>query len=245
MTDDIDKRVLQLRAASTFEEHAHDARMSIWNKRFELFGGCVPDHPLDLVDPAVALYSRGFDVISERSLGEMWDAGSHVRVAGIVDQDKRIVRIAAGLDEKERRFTTGHELGHVILHPGMDGLHKDKGISGPSVRKDRMERDADAFSSCFIMPARLLLWRFREYFQTDFFRLDENSIFGLRLGPIDTVQRRVRTRRDIALTVATANSYMGTPFEPLCRFFRVSPTAMAIRLEEVGLVSEHSVRRNW
>lgn len=245
MTDDIDKRVLRLRAASTFEEHAHEARMSIWNQRLELFDGNVPSHPLDLVDPAIALYSKGFEVKSEQNLGEMWDAGAHTRVAGIIDQKNRIVRVAVGLGEQERRFTTGHELGHAILHPGMTGLHRDRAVSGPTVRRDKCERDADAFSSCFIMPARLLLRRFREHFGTDVFRMDEDSVFGLGLGTIDQVQRRIRNRREVALAVATTSSFMGVPFEPLSRFFRTSPTAMAIRLEEVGLVNENSLRRNW
>lgn len=245
MFNDIDKRVLRLRAASTFEEHAHEVRMSIWNQRLELFSGCVPDHPLDLVDPAIALYAKGFEVKSEQNLGEMWDAGIHARVAGVVDQASRTVRVAVGLDEQERRFTTGHELGHVILHPNMTGLHRDRAVSGPSVRRSERERDADAFSSCFIMPARLLLRRFSEYFGTDVFQLNEDSVFGLRLGTVDQAQRRIRTRREVALAVATASSFMGIAFEPLSRFFRVSPTAMAIRLEEVGLIDETSLPRSW
>lgn len=244
MNDDIDRRVSRLRAASTIEEHAHEAHMSIWNQRLELFNGNVPVHPLDLVDPAVALYLKGFKVESEQDLGDTWDAGAYTRVAGTVDQRNRIVRVAVGLSEQERRFTTAHELGHVVLHPDMDGLHRDRAISGPLFRKDRREREADAFSSCFTMPARLLFRRFREHFAADVFRLNEDTVFGLRLGTLDQVQRRLRTRRDLSLAVATTQSYMGVAFEPLSRFFRASPTAMAIRLEEVGLVDEVSLRWN-
>lgn len=245
MADDIDKRVLRLRAASSHEEHAHDVRMSIWNDRHNIFKGHVPEHPLDLIDPAIALGAKGFTVDSDRNLGEMWDAGSHARVAGIVDQEKRAVRIAVGLEEQERRFTTAHELGHVILHPWMTGLHRDRAVSGPMVRRSSLERDADSFASCFIMPAKLLLRRFRDKFGMDVFRLNEDTVYGLRLGTIDQAQRRIRDRRAVALAVATANSFMGISFEPLSKFFRVSPTAMAIRLEEVGLVDESSLRRNW
>lgn len=245
MIDDIDKRVLQLRAASTFEEYAHETRMSVWNQRFELFNGSVPADPLDLVDPAIALRSQGFDVQSDPSFGHVWDSGAHARVAGIVDQRNRIVRVAVGLDEMERRFTTAHELGHVVLHPDMTGLHRDRAVSGPSFRKDWRERDADAFASCFIMPARLLLRRFHDLFRMGVFRLNEDTVFGLQLGTIDQAQRRMRKQRDIALALATANSFMGTSFKPLSRFFRVSPTTMAIRLEEVGLVDQNSLRRDW
>ena len=244
MIDDIDKRVLQLRAASTFEEAAHDVRMSIWNRRRELFKGNVPDHPLDLVDPAIALFSKGFSVQSDQDLGRMWDAGIHARVAGIVDQRNKVVRIAIGLDEKERRFTTGHELGHVVLQPNMNGLHRDRAVSGPSPRRDKIERDADAFASCFIMPARLLFRRFRECFGVDFFRLNEDAAFGLKLGNLDSARRYIRSPRELALYVATTNNFMGAYFDPLSQFFRVSPVAMAIRLEEVGLIDESSLRRS-
>ena len=242
---DVDNRVLRLRASSSMEEHAHQVRLSVWNQRFDLFHGAVPDNPLDLIDPAKALCSRGFKVQSDPALGETWDAGMRARVAGMVDQRKRIVRIAVGLDERERRFTTAHELGHVVLHPDMTGLHRDRAVSGPSVRKDWREREADSFASCFIMPAKLLLQRFRVLFGTDVFRLNEDTLFGLGMGTIGQVRQRIRSQRDMALALATTGSFMGVSFEPLCVYFRVSPTTMAIRLEEVGLVDETSLRRNW
>lgn len=233
---------MQLRASSTFEEHAHEIHMSIWNQRLELFNGNIPSHPLDLVDPAIALYLKGFSVHSDQDLGRVWDSGIQARVAGIVDQRRKEIRIAVGLDEKERRFTTGHELGHVILHPDMTGLHRDRAVSGPSPRKDWRERDADAFSSCFVMPLKLLLREFSNRFGVDVFRLDQDAVFGLRLGTMDRARQIIRSPRDLALCVAGASSFMGNHFEPLSRFFRVSPTAMAIRLEEVGLVDERSLR---
>ncbi len=97
MTDEIEKRVLRLRASSTFEEHAHETRLSIWNRRRELFNGNVPAHPLDIVDPAIALYLNGFEVSSDPDLGEMWDSGARTRVAGIVDQRSKTVRVSLGL----------------------------------------------------------------------------------------------------------------------------------------------------
>lgn len=245
MTDEIANRVLKLREASNFEEHAHQARLAIWNCRNELFGGNVPSHPLDIIDPTVALYQRGFNIESDADLGEMWDQGCRTRVAATIDSASRRIRVAVGLSDQERRFTTAHELGHVLLHPDMNGLHRDRAISGPFLQRDNRERDADAFSSCFIIPAKMLLLRFREIFGKNTFRLDEDAVFGLRLGTFDEARRSIRTRRDASLLVATACSYMGSYFTPLNRFFRVSPTAMAIRLEEVGLVSEKYLQRRW
>lgn len=242
MIDDVEKRVSRLRAASTFEEHAHDVRLSIWNRRHELFNGNVPTNPLDLLEPAVALHLEGFEVRTDPALGEMWEAGGRVRVAGIVDQRGRIVRVSPGLSDQERRFTTAHELAHVRLHPEMSGLHRDRPISGPCSRKDSRERDADSFASSFVMPAKLLIRRFRECFAMEVFRLNEDAVFGLRMGTVDQAQRHMRCPRDVSFVLARASSFMGVAFEPLSRFFRVSPTAMAIRLEEVGLVDEASAR---
>lgn len=242
MTNEIEKRVSKLRAASTYEDHAHEVRLSIWNQRNEIFAGGVPAHPLDLLDPAVALHLKGFDVCTDPNLGEMWEDGAHIRIAGIVDQDERIVRVSPAITDQERRFTTAHELGHVVLHPHMTGLHRDRTLSGPSQRSDKLEREADAFASRFLMPAKMVLMRFRECFGTDVFRLNEDAVFGLRLVSIDQARRHLRCQRDVSLALATTISYMGASFESLSRFFRVSPPAMAIRLEEVGLVDSRSTR---
>jgi hypothetical protein len=241
MSSNIEQRVIQLRAASTFEEQAHQVRLSIWNQRHSLFDGRVPSDPMDLLEPGVALHMLGFKVVTDANLGEMVDAGRKVRVAGVIDQNRQIVRISPVPTYQEQRYTAGHELGHALLHPGMDGLHHDRVISGPSYRKEKHEREADQLASCFLMPAKLLLNRFAQRFGSAHFKISEDTIYGLRIPSIDQALRRFRCPRDISLAVATATTFMGTPFRSLSTSFRVSPTAMAIRLEEVGLIDEGSL----
>jgi hypothetical protein len=245
METSIDKRVIQLRAASTIEEQAHQLRLSIWNQRYELFRGQVPENPVEMLEPGVALHMLGFTVITDPDLGEMVDAGRRIQVAGLIDQDEQLVRISPAFTFQEQRYTAGHELGHAVLHRGMSGLHRDRVVSGPSSRKDKMEVDADNFASCFLMSARLLLNRFRLCFGVDVFRLNEDTAYGLRIPNIDAAQRRFRAPRDLALAVATTSIFMGCPFDSLANYFRVSPTAMAIRLEEVGLIDHMSLKRSW
>ena len=240
MKNEIEKRISKLRAASTFEDHAYEVHLAIWNQRNELFAGTAPIHPLDLLEPAVALHLKGFDVRTDPHLGEMWEDGRHIRTAGIVDQESRVVRVSPAITDQERRFTTAHELGHVVLHPHMTGLHRDRTLSGPSQRKDKLEREADAFAACFLMPAKMIFMRFRERFGADVFRLNEDAAFGLRLGSIDQARRHLRYQRDVSLALATTNSFMGVSFDSLSALFRVSTVAMAIRLEEVGLVDSRS-----
>ena len=175
----------------------------------------------------------------------MNDAGRRVRVAGLIDHDHKVVRISPVPTYQEQRFTTGHELGHGVLHPGISGLHRDKVIAGPTLRKDTRESDADKFASSYLMPARLLLQRFAQCFGCDHLRMDEDTAFGLRIPNSDQARRRYRSPRDVSYVVATATWFQNRSFETLANQFRVSPTAMAIRLEEVGLIDDRSLGKGW
>lgn len=242
MSADLDRRVVQLRKASSIEEAAHQVRLSVWNNRFELFSGVVPENPLDMLEPGVALHLRGFKVETAIDLGEMFDSGRRVRVAGLIDQHKKTVRIAAGLTPQEARFTAGHELGHAVLHPTMTGMHRDRSVSGPVYRKEKVEIDADRFTSAFLTSPKLLLREFSNRFDAVVFRLNNDSVFGLGIG---RTVHKFRNTRDVSYVVANATSYMGQYFPSLADVFRVSPTTMAIRLEELDAIEDFSSRRMW
>ena len=241
MKGDLEKRLVSIRAASTIEASAHEVHLELWNNRRDLFLGTELAHPLDSVEPAVALYMKGFDVITDASLGEMWEDGRRIQVAGLVDQEARVVRVSQNLDDQQRRYTTGHELGHVIRHPGMS-LHRDRAISGHMPRKDDRESEADLFASCFLMPARFVINEFYLRFGMHVFRMNEDAVFGFSLGSVDNAQRKIKRQRDASILSATASSYMGRRFSPLCQMFGVSPVAMAIRLEELRLVDPDSAK---
>ncbi|MEJ1097353.1 MULTISPECIES: ImmA/IrrE family metallo-endopeptidase [unclassified Pseudoxanthomonas] len=238
----IDQKVVQLRKASTIEEQAHQLRWSVWNSRCDLFKGRIPDNPVDLLEPGIALCMLGFEVLTEIDLGEMFDCGRRVRVAGQIDTGRKIVRISSQLTHQETRFTAGHELAHAVLHPAMNGLHRDRALSGPQYRKEKVEVEADRFTSAYLMSPKLVFGEFAKRFGTDVFRLNEESIFGLSLR---AGLHKLRNTRDVSYVVAQASMYMGLPFDSLANKFRVSPTAMAIRLEELGLIEDFSSQRMW
>jgi len=239
--DDLEKRLVAIRSASTIEASAHEVHLELWNNRHDLFRNKELAHPLDSVEPAVALYMKGFDVITDPSLGEMWEDGHRIQVAGLVDQETRVVRVSQNLDNQQRRYTTGHELGHVIRHPGMS-LHRDRAISGHMPRKDDREREADWFASCFLMPARYVINEFHLRFGMHVFRLSEDVVFGFSLGGVEKAQRKIKRQRDASLISATASAFMGRQFLPLCQMFGVSPVAMSIRLEELRLTDALSAK---
>lgn len=239
----IRERVTQLRKVSTIEDEAYNLHLSLWNHRHELLGTNDAENPLDILEPAIALHFLGFSVETDSDLGEMFDRGRRVRVAGLIDRKKMCVRISNTLPSRERRFTVAHELGHGVKHPALTTLHRDRAIDGPVERRDWREREADSFASCFLMPARLVLQRFVEYFGCQILRFDENSVYGLQLRSVDQALQHIRCTRHMSLLVAKTNSYMGRPFVSLSDYFGVSAATMAIRLEELGLIEDFAERR--
>lgn len=87
------------------------------------------------------------------------------------------------------------------------------------------------------MPERLVRARFAGVFATDCFVLDEETVFALsRCSPSD-FQKKCKTLRDLSRTLANAEYYDDLRFVSLACQFRVSIEAMAIRLEELGLLA--------
>jgi hypothetical protein len=79
----------------------------------------------------------------------------------------RWIGIAAGLDQRERRYLAAHALGHHLLHCGNQLWFRD--WQETSVL--RQEREADEFAAHILMPEeelkefdRLSTWDIAEYF---------------------------------------------------------------------------------
>jgi len=229
-------RLANAGASSRIELLARDLHQRVWNMREVLCFGRIPEDPVALLEPGMALSIIGFEVVTDDCLGEMYSDGRLVQVAGTLDPSEKLVRISPNFRPDERRFTTAHELGHALLHPNLGKLHRDRSISGPVHRRERNEIEADQFASVFLMPERLLRRRFFDCFRIDRFSLSDDTAFALCCTSLDKVTARYRSRRDLALALATAISFNGLPFDSLSRYFCVSPTAMAIRLEQLDLL---------
>ena len=63
-----------------------------------------------------------------------------------------IVLNGAG-DERRRRFTIAHEIGHFVLHPGRCSPERD-GLVNEAMRVQ--EREADSFAAELLMPEHLV-----------------------------------------------------------------------------------------
>ncbi len=161
-------------------------------------------------------------------------------VAGLVDRSNNIIRVAQKYPQEWRRFTAAHEIGHWVLHPRMV-LHRDRPLAGherSNTARSSREVEADIFASELLMPKRALT----KLFETNFGGAVNLSRPGLlqwlatNSGKSEIALSADLRQRSLAVASATSAN-PGATLVPLAKRFGVSPTAMAIQLEEMELVS--------
>lgn len=185
------------------------------------------------------------DVVIEKILGYQFrfadlgifnDGETIFKVAGEIDRAAKIVVISNDLVPEVQNFTIAHELGHALLHDGMTVLHRERPLEGGSIGpKDVIEKEADKFASCFLMPASIVEMAFREMFDMNKFTITTNTLFKLGEKSLSDFRKKHQTLRSISKFVA---KYKRGVYRPLHVVFGVSVEAMAIRLETLGLVQD-------
>lgn len=114
------------------------------------------------------------------------------------------------------RFSMGHEIGHEVLHSdlGFDSFIETNSTLSLDIDKRKLlERQANQFASCLLMPERIVRELYRIYWQKEF---GSYEVQPLKYnGPIDVFQRIVG---------------------PVSRKMDVSMEAMKIRLTKLGLI---------
>lgn len=164
--------------------------------------------------------------------------------AGFMDRTSSRIVVAQKYPYPWRRFTIAHEIAHVVLHPEIS-YHRDRPLSGGEQANNSRppeEQEADKFASELLMPSEVLAGYFTAAFG--------GPIDGRVLTPALTSWLLSASKQAVSeahffknlrcrsLLVATISPFRpGRYFEPLAKRFLVSPTAMAIQLEDVGLVS--------
>ncbi|TFW09529.1 ImmA/IrrE family metallo-endopeptidase [Oxalobacteraceae bacterium OM1] len=219
------------------ESRASDLRRIIWHRRAELWADAeVPADPAQLLEPEVALRLLGYSFNVVETLGSFPLKGKTYEVAGLLEAQPGRVSVSRQLRQEVRRFTAAHELGHVILHPQLKEAHRDRPIDGSEVARTRIEAEADKFASSFLMPAALVRSRFATTFGQGTLSLTDDTAFALFGTGLGEARQRLTTLRDLSVLLASAERYNGRPVVSLAKQFRVSPTALAIRLEELDLL---------
>ena len=199
-------------------------------------------NPVDLLNPLVVANVLGLEYREEPDLGRFGMKGRRFRVGGAFNRPSRLICVLDSLKPPVQRFTAAHEFGHYMLHPD-EQMHRDIPIDCHAQVKHRSpkEQEADYLAACLLMPAAFVKIEFTRIFGNQLpLRIDENLAFHLKLNPHDPDfllrPTRDRLERERALSIVTTLG--GVRFESLAERFRVSTTAMAIRISELRLVAD-------
>jgi hypothetical protein len=227
---------------------ARNLLLGLWNRRLEFWRS--PPNVEDFVCQAPEIIITdilGLSLEKPEEIGRwsLTDGGSgpQVEIAGYLDQQAGKIVIAQKFRLEWRRFTTAHEIGHVVLHLDLV-VHRDRPLmGGEQANRNRplKEREADCFAAELLMPTKLVRNAFQECFgrPLDGSRPDDALAFhfsaasGMR---IDARKLAAMEPTNRALLVARAGTFAANSFVPLHKRFKVSPTAMAIQLVDLGLV---------
>lgn len=225
------------RRLSRIDVAVRHLQTDIWNRRYELWNGCPPINKIEVLEPSVALAALGYSVQSVDSLGEFWANGVRGEAAGEINNDRKVVTISQRFLLPEQRFTLAHELGHAVCHQNIERMHRDLPLERSGVARSLQEVEANHFASGFLMPEPHMRKYFADRFLASNLRLDDEAVaYALCGTSTDNIRSRYRSKRSIAIFVAGTECFNGNYFQSLASLFRVTRTAMAIRLEELELI---------
>jgi Zn-dependent peptidase ImmA (M78 family) len=206
----------------------------IWRNRHKIWLS-PPSNPIELLDPVKAIETLSYSVSLEAMLGEMRVGGKTIEAAGIIDNDSRKIRLSRNHRPEVQRFTAAHELGHILMHE-QTGLHRDRPIDGMIKTREPAEYQADVFASLFLMPKKLVSEKFKQIYLTDSFELTNLTISNFS-AKHQKLLSNCKSLREVSKILASCEYYRGLHFYSLASQFKVSIEAMAIRLEELELIS--------
>lgn len=208
----------------------------IWGKKEKIWGDKVPENPVEMLDVRVAAKLAGFEFQELSGIGVHQTVAGDAEVAGLIDPENKTISISRQLNPKSRRFTAAHEIGHAVLHDLRGSLHRDRSDEILKPKRDRVEKEADEFATLFLMPAKLVEARFLEAFYNKPFTVTNQTAFALGFTNVKELLRKHPTRRELAKLLASTERFNFINRQSLADQFGVSVVAMAIRLEELGLI---------
>jgi hypothetical protein len=223
------------------ESEARNLHRRIWSRRGELWPDRSELSVVEIVDPAIAARVLGIDFQLHPDL--RWftsPCAPLLDTAGILDRDGPTIFVSTKYLPRTQRFTAAHELGHFVLHDDIV-LHRDMPIDGLAVEDRNLppkERQANKFAAFFLMPRRRVVEAFEFSFGKIPFVFDDTAAFGLCGRDPDSILKPSSDSLARYRALASAGHYGGRHFVPLHEQFLVSPTSMAIRIRELGLVLE-------
>ena len=216
------------------EQTARDLQIEMWEN-----AGC-PTETVDILnvfEPKNLIEYLGYNYQEHENLGEVCFNKNKFETAGMVDHDRKIVGISLSpsFKQAERNFTSAHEAGHIILHPHIKGLHRDRPIDSESEAiVDPIETQANKFATYWMMPKKLVLTELKKILGTIPITFDENLSWNLNMNNPNSLLRAEEKTLDREVALASYNGHNN--FLSLAEIFGVSIKAMAIRLRELRVV---------
>ena len=202
----------------------------LWERRHEICPLGCPH--VQLLHPRHAAEEIGFTYEEIPEITD-WPPGRRIGLAGMVDPSRSLILISDQFGPEVARFTGAHEVGHAILHPGRQFRERPM---GPSPRRDHVEFAADQFAASFLMPRRLVVSEIKQAFGPSLpIRIDEVRAFHFDAAAPSEFANAPVSAKARALAAAHRD-FDGGHIIPLHQRFEVSIAAMAIRIEELGLV---------
>lgn len=216
---------------------ATDLQRLIWRNRDLVWKRNPPQSPLKVLDAPRTLKCLGYVVARPATLGNFTDRGVQYEVAGQIDQKSRVVSISKQFSNEVIKFTEAHELGHSLLHT-QSVLHRDRPLDGTAGRlaENSVERQANKFAACFLMPRKLVHQKFHQIFGVSVFRITHESALALNMKNADELYAVAKSRHGLSRHLSNVTQYGSRQVHSLTELFGVSSEAMAIRLEELGVV---------
>lgn len=221
------------------EQCSRDLQNLIWNNRSLIWKKSIPQNTLEILKPETILKQvLGYDCFFSEEYGVPTGDDGVIEVAGVIDQPNKLVAISTIFPKEVQNFTAAHELGHAILHI-QPILHRDNPLDRARQRSDSdlTEHEADKFATYFLMPKKIVEEVFFRIFESMQLKIDDNTAFKFGGKSVRNLREECKNKRELSKKIAALESYDGKFFVSLAKTFGVSTTAMAIRLEELGLIS--------
>lgn len=218
------------------EDEARSLQTALWDRQCILWPG-ESVVPLDVCDPWVGARHLGFEV--QEGCVDSPGTRSGFQLGGFLNRPAKLIGLSDTQKPRTMRFTLAHELGHVLLHPGMHH-HRElplHGITEPREPVEPKERQANHFAGCFLVPSKQLKRAFRASFGVERLTLTDSVAYDLLGNGFMALMNSPYESLHFERVVAQALRFRGRHFGALNELFGVSPTTLAIRLRQVGLTS--------
>jgi len=221
--------------SESIEKAARGLQMQLWDRQCCFWPGQKVT-PLDACDPWVAAHHLGFEV-QEGWLDSEGSRAGRYQLGGFLNRQAKLIGISDQQKPRTQRFTLAHELGHVLMHPGIHH-HRElplAGITEPHEAVEPKERQANHFAGCFLVPAKQLRLAFRASFGVEHLTPTDEVAYELLGAGFKSLLNSPYESLHFERLVAQAVRFRGRHFSALNDLFQVSATTLAIRLRQARL----------